>query len=118
MHQHLAPLTDTNYRCRITAAPGFGSLVTDSAAKLSGLIRKPGVNVSYRHLSQIKSISTVALSVFAALYVFHNEVVLWACNTLTKRLDCLYQKVEEGDDDVESDEDFLDSWRWKVVFGF
>lgn len=54
--------------------------------------------------------------VFAALYVFQNEVALRVARTLSKRVRKLVGKVERGGYEVdEKDLGALEGWRWRVL---
>jgi hypothetical protein len=54
--------------------------------------------------------------VFAVLYVFQNEVSLRVARTLSKRLERIAAKIEDGREEVtEDDVRLLQGWRWRVV---
>ena len=54
--------------------------------------------------------------VFAALYVFQNEVALRVARTLSRRVRKLVGKVERGGYEVnEKDLGALEGWRWRVL---
>lgn len=54
--------------------------------------------------------------VFAALYVFQNEVALRVARTLSRRVRKVVGKVERGGYEVdEKDLGALEGWRWRVL---
>ncbi|PKS05962.1 hypothetical protein jhhlp_007795 [Lomentospora prolificans] len=60
--------------------------------------------------------ASFAFFVFAALYVFQNEVALRVAKTLSRRVKKLVNKVEDGGFEVdERDLKTLEGWRWRVL---
>ncbi|KAF3766943.1 hypothetical protein M406DRAFT_321415 [Cryphonectria parasitica EP155] len=54
--------------------------------------------------------------VFAAVYVFQNEVTLRVAKTVSKRLRRLSAKLERGDSEItEEDLRLVRGWRWRVL---
>ena len=60
--------------------------------------------------------ASFAFFVFAALYVFQNEIALRVAKTLSRRVKKLLNKVEDGGFEVdEKDLKTLEGWRWRVL---
>ncbi len=61
-------------------------------------------------------LASMALFVFAVLYVFQNEVSLRVARTVSKRLKRLAIKVNRGEEEIsEKDMELLRGWRWRVL---
>lgn len=66
--------------------------------------------------SSFGGLASVTFFVFAALYVFQNEVSLRVAKTVSKRLRKLQAKVERGDQEItQADLKLLRGWRWRIL---
>ena len=61
------------------------------------------------------ALAKVAFFVFAALYIFQNEVTLRVARTLQKRLRGVSAKLERDEALDERDIKVLEGWRWRVL---
>lgn len=62
-------------------------------------------------------LASLAFFVFAALYIFQNEVSLRVARTVSRRLRRLGGKIESGEGGGidEKDLELLKGWRWRVL---
>lgn len=64
----------------------------------------------------VGGLASIAVFVFAVLYIFQNEVTLRVGKTIQKRLRKLSDRIERGDGQVdERDLRLLQGWRWSIL---